>query len=177
LVTSSLDHWLHHWWLTHFILGHWRWAPIGLNISNGLLPCNGKARRFKSNSNQESTFLVANNALSYESVMSDRTNWETPRWKYDEYSCKFSLSMKPKFNRLAGERNHFWRLLLADFGKAPENNLVCGWRCQQQRGTCTQHNQATLPQLTVRLSISPVCWKQRIRCIVCKEIFVCGEVK
>jgi hypothetical protein len=52
-------------------------------------------------------------------------------------------------------------------------------RCQrqQQHGTCTQHNQSTLPQLTVRLSISLVCGKQRIGRIVWKEMFVCGEVK
>jgi hypothetical protein len=109
--------------------------------------------------------------------MSHRTSWETPRGRYDENIRKFSLSMKPKFNRPVGERNHFWRLLLADFGKALENSLVRGWRRQQQRGTRTQYNQTTLPQLTVRLSISPVCWKQRIRRIVWKEMFVCGEIK
>jgi hypothetical protein len=31
----------------------------------------------------------------------------TPRGRYDEHSDKFSLSMKPRFNRPAGERNHF----------------------------------------------------------------------
>jgi hypothetical protein len=41
--------------------------------------------------------------------------------------------MKPKFNRPVGERNHFCRLLLADFDNgarkqlaAPENSLVRG---------------------------------------------------
>ena len=67
------------------------------------------------------------------------TRWETPRGRFDEYSSKFSLSMKPRLNRPVGGRNHFWRLLLADFGRAH-------YRCQQQRGTCTQHNQTTLPQ-------------------------------
>jgi hypothetical protein len=87
-------------------------------------------------------------------LMSHRTRWETPRGRYDEHSSKFSLSMKPKFNRPVGERNHFWRLLRADFGRAH-------YRCQQQRGTCTQHNQTTLPQLTVRLSISLVLQKTK----------------
>jgi hypothetical protein len=82
----------------------------------------------------------------YRYLMSHRTRWETPRGKYDEHSSKFSLSMKPKFNLPVGERNHLWRLLLADFGRAH-------YRRQQQRGTYTQHNQTTLPQLTVRLSI------------------------
>jgi hypothetical protein len=46
-------------------------------------------------------------------LMSPRTRWETPRGRYDKHNSKFSLSMKPKFNRLVGERNHLWRLLLA----------------------------------------------------------------
>jgi hypothetical protein len=40
-------------------------------------------------------------------LMSHRTRWETPRGMYDEHNSKFSLSMKPKFNRPVGERNHF----------------------------------------------------------------------
>jgi hypothetical protein len=40
-------------------------------------------------------------------VMSHRTSWETPRGRYDEHISKFSLSMKPRFNRPVGERNHF----------------------------------------------------------------------
>jgi hypothetical protein len=87
-------------------------------------------------------------------LMSHRTRWETPRGRYDEHNSKFSLSMKPKFNRPVVERNHFWRLLLADFGRAH-------YRRQQQCGTCTQHNQTTLPQLTVRLSISLVLLKTK----------------
>jgi hypothetical protein len=106
-------------------------------------------------------------------LMSHRTHWETQRGRYEEHSSKFSLSMKPKFNRSVRERNHFWRLFLAS---ARRQLMARCWR-QQQRGTCTQHNQTALPQLTVRLSISLVCWKQRIRRIVWKEMFVCGEVK
>jgi hypothetical protein len=45
------------------------------------------------------------NGLRY--MMSHRTRWETPRGRYDEHNSKFSLSMKPKFNRPVGERNHF----------------------------------------------------------------------
>jgi hypothetical protein len=40
-------------------------------------------------------------------LMSHRTCWETPRGRYDKHSSKFSLGMKPKFNRSVGERNHF----------------------------------------------------------------------
>jgi hypothetical protein len=80
--------------------------------------------------------------------------------------------MKPKFNRPVGERNHFWRLLLTG---ARRQLMARCWR-QQQHGTRTQHNQTTLPQLAVRLSISLVCWKQRIIRRVWKKMFVCGEV-
>jgi hypothetical protein len=85
--------------------------------------------------------------------MSQRTSWETPRGRYDEHNSKFSLSMKPKFNRPVGERNYFERLLLADFGNGASEQsgawLTREPRHQHQRGTCTQHNQTTLPQLIV----------------------------
>jgi hypothetical protein len=64
--------------------------------------------------------------------------------------------MIPRFNRPVGEKNHFWRLLLADFGNSARRSL-------RWRGVCASsnvdpaHNQNTLPQLTVRLSISLVC--------------------
>jgi hypothetical protein len=48
-------------------------------------------------------------------------------------AVRFPSIMKPKFNRPVGERNHFWRLLLDDFGNgaweqltAPKNSLVRG---------------------------------------------------
>jgi hypothetical protein len=40
-------------------------------------------------------------------VMSQKTSWKTPRGRYDEHNSKFFLSMKSKFNRPVGERNHF----------------------------------------------------------------------
>jgi hypothetical protein len=40
-------------------------------------------------------------------LMSHMTRWETSRGRYDDHSSKFSLSMKPKFNRPVGERNQF----------------------------------------------------------------------
>jgi hypothetical protein len=36
-------------------------------------------------------------------------------------TLSFPTVMKPKFNRPVEERNHFWRLLLADLATAPEN--------------------------------------------------------
>jgi hypothetical protein len=65
--------------------------------------------------------------------------------------------MIPRFNRPVRERNHSRRLLLADLSTAPQDVFMARCLRQQQRGTCTQHNQDTLPQLTVKLLISPVC--------------------
>jgi hypothetical protein len=39
----------------------------------------------------------------------------TPRGRCDEHINNFSLSIKPKFNRPVGERNHFRKLLLTGF--------------------------------------------------------------
>jgi hypothetical protein len=84
-------------------------------------------------------------------LMSHRTSWETPRGRYDEHSGKFFLSMKPRFNRTSRRKK--------SLPKVAASWLLVGRTTgvSQQRGTCTQHNQNTLPQLTVRLSISPVC--------------------
>ena len=60
--------------------------------------------------------------------------WETPRGRYDAVQRKVSLSMKPRFIELVG---------------AATLQKVVGGRTAQhdhQRGTCTQHNQTTLPQ-------------------------------
>jgi hypothetical protein len=45
----------------------------------------------------------------------------TPRGRYDEHSGKSSLSMKPWFIELVGERTNFRRLMLAGFTTASEN--------------------------------------------------------
>jgi hypothetical protein len=66
-------------------------------------------------------------------LMSHRTSWGTPRGRYDEHSSKFSLSMKTRFNRPVGERNHFRRLLLADFGNDAR-------RCLWWHGVCASSN-------------------------------------
>ena len=68
-----------------------------------------------------------------------RACWETPRGRYDEHNSKFSLSKKPRFNRPVGEESRFRRCCCLTIGRAH-------YRRQKQRGTCTQHNQNTLPQ-------------------------------
>jgi hypothetical protein len=42
-------------------------------------------------------------------------------------TVSFPSVMIPRFNRLVGERNHFRRLLLADFGNGAREGLVCGF--------------------------------------------------
>jgi hypothetical protein len=89
--------------------------------------------------------------------MSHRTSWKPQEKGMMSTTVNLPSVMIPRFNRPVGERNHSQRLLLVDFATAPEGVLMAWCLRRQQRGTCTQHNQNTLPQLTVRLSISPVC--------------------
>jgi hypothetical protein len=86
----------------------------------------------------------------------------SPKGRFDEYSSEFSLSKKPRFNRI--------------LEKAKLKKVMLALLCQLQRGTCTQHNQILCSQLTMRLSISPVCCKQRNKRIEWKAIVVCEKV-
>jgi hypothetical protein len=45
----------------------------------------------------------------------------TPRGRYDEHNNKSSLSMKPRFIELVGERTNFRRLMLAGLATASDN--------------------------------------------------------
>jgi hypothetical protein len=45
----------------------------------------------------------------------------TPRERYDEHNSKSSLSMKPRFIELVGERTIFQRLMLAGLATPPDN--------------------------------------------------------
>jgi hypothetical protein len=49
------------------------------------------------------------------------TRLGTPRGRYDEHISKSSLSMKPRFIELVGERTNFRRLMLAGLAIAPDN--------------------------------------------------------
>jgi hypothetical protein len=91
----------------------------------------------------------------------------TPRGRYDEHNSKSSLSMKPRFIKLVGEKTNFQRLMLAGLASAPDNlymapyleRFLLVWNLHTTQPS-------TLPQLTVRFSISPVCCKQRIKRIM-----------
>jgi hypothetical protein len=95
------------------------------------------------------------------------TQLETQREGYDENNNKSSLSMRSRFIEPVGERSNFRRLMLAGFAIAPDN--VCMAPCLgisfAPAATWNLHTTqpSTLSQLTVRLSISPVCCKQRIK--------------
>jgi hypothetical protein len=92
---------------------------------------------------------------------------ETPREGYDEHSSKSSLSMRPRFIEPLGERTNFRRLMLASFAIAPDNVCMapCPGHSFAPAATWNLHTTqpSTLSQLTVRLSISPVCCEQRIK--------------
>jgi hypothetical protein len=92
---------------------------------------------------------------------------ETPREGYDEHSSKSSLSVKPRFIEPVGERANFRRLMLASFATALDNVCMapCPGRSFAPAAMWNLHTTqpSTLSQLTVRLSISPVCCKQRIK--------------
>jgi hypothetical protein len=48
------------------------------------------------------------------------TQLGSPRGRYDEYSSKFSLSKKPRFNRIQ-EKAKLQKVMLASFATAPDN--------------------------------------------------------
>jgi hypothetical protein len=94
----------------------------------------------------------------------------TPRGRYDEHSSKSSHSMKPRFIQLVGERTNFRRLMLAGLVSAPDNLYMAPYlgRSFAPAATWNLHTTqpSTLLQLTVRLPISSVCCKQRIKRIM-----------
>jgi hypothetical protein len=92
---------------------------------------------------------------------------ETPREGYDEHNSKSSISVKPRFIEPVGERTNFRRLMLANFMTALDN-LYMAPRPGRSFARAAMWNlhttqPSTLFQLIVRLSISPVCCKQRIK--------------
>jgi hypothetical protein len=107
------------------------------------------------------------------------TQLGTPRGRYDEHSSKFSLSKKLRFIDPVGKKLNLrrWCLLASRQLQTIYNTPRPGFALhQQQRGTCTQHNQVLCSQLTMRLSISPVCYKQRYERIEWKTVVVCEKV-
>jgi hypothetical protein len=92
----------------------------------------------------------------------------TPRWRYDEHSNKSSLSYETKVYRTSRRKPYFrrWCLLasrqLRTIYKASHPGL-----CFALAATWNLHTTQprTLPQLMMRLSVSPVCCKQRIESI------------
>jgi hypothetical protein len=102
-------------------------------------------------------------------LMSDRTRWETPRGRYDEHNSKFSLSMKPKFNRPVGEKNHFWKVVASWLWQGALPVSATTWNLYT-----TQPNYFA-PTYSEVVNLTGFCWKQRIRRMVWKEMFVCSE--
>jgi hypothetical protein len=74
--------------------------------------------------------------------------------------------VKPRYIEPVGE-SQLQKVMLASFvtlwTRAPDTTACQRVAFhQKQRETCTQHNQELCSQLTMSLSISPVCYKQRI---------------
>jgi hypothetical protein len=96
----------------------------------------------------------------------DYTPLGTPRGRYDEHNSKSSLSCETKVYQTSRRKPNFrrWCLLasrqLRTIYKAP-----CPGLCFAPVAIWNLHTTQprTLPQLTMRLSISPVCCKQRIK--------------
>jgi hypothetical protein len=92
-------------------------------------------------------------------------SWETPSGKYDEHSGKSFPSVR---NQGLSVRRRADNTTEGDACKLRDSSGQFIWRlvqallCEQQRGICTQHNQILCSQLAMRLSISPVCLKQRV---------------
>jgi hypothetical protein len=92
---------------------------------------------------------------------------ETPREGYDEHSSKSSLSMRPRFIEPVGERTKLPKVDSPSFATALDNLYMapCPGLSFAPAARWNLHttHPSTLSQLTVRLSISSVCCKQRIK--------------
>ena len=103
-------------------------------------------------------------------------SWKTPREGFYEYSSKVFPQLRNQGMSIRRGRSQYdwrWCLLACDSSGQFIGRLVRALLCERQRGTCTQHNQILCSQLTMRLSISPVCCKQRNECIEWKIVIVC----
>jgi hypothetical protein len=98
-----------------------------------------------------------------------KAHWEPQEEGMMSTAASLPSVMKPRFNQTSRRKPNFRRwCLLALWHSRQGHQITACWRVafhQQQRETCTQHNQELCSQLTMRLSISPVCCKQRIECI------------
>jgi hypothetical protein len=89
----------------------------------------------------------------------------TPSARYDEHSSKFFPQLETKVYRSKKKKANTTE---GDACKLRDSSGQFIWRivqallCEQQRGTCIKHNQVLCSQLAMRLSISPVCLKQRV---------------
>ena len=88
--------------------------------------------------------------------------WRVQQQVFPQFETKV---IKP-----VGEKNHFWRLSTRQK------------KCYAGSSDCwlePTHNITNIlcPNLTVRVSILPACWKQRIRRIVWKLMFDCRKLK
>jgi hypothetical protein len=133
-----------------------------------ILPSTHFKRRY-SNKTHKNPFIIGYMSLcGWLAVLSHPVG--NPKRKVWWAQRQVSLSMKSRFNRTSRRKKQLPKVdasWLGDDSRQFVYGAYLGVALrQQQRGTCTQHNQSTLPQLAVRLSISPVWCKQRIKRIM-----------
>ena len=76
---------------------------------------------------------------------------------YDEYSNKFSLSMKPRFNPTSRRRESLLKVLLADFSNGARKVLLTVDVANNNLEPAHNTTKILCPNDSVRVSISPVC--------------------
>jgi hypothetical protein len=105
------------------------------------------------------------------------SSWEPQEEGMMSTAASSSLSKKPRFvSPGKSQMSEGDACKLRDSSEQFIRRLVQALLCERQRGTCTQHNQILCPQLTMRLSISLVCLKQRNERIEWKAIVICEKV-
>jgi hypothetical protein len=91
--------------------------------------------------------------------------YQTPSGRCDEHSSKFFPQLETKVYQSGEEKANTTK---GDACKLRDSSgqfiwcLIQALPCEQQCGTYTQPNRVLCSQLTMRLSISPVCLKQRV---------------
>jgi hypothetical protein len=103
------------------------------------------------------------------------SSWEPQEEGMMSTAARFSLSKKPRFINPKGKKPNDWRwcLLACDSSRQFIRRLVQCFALPAATRNMQTHNQILCSQLTIRLSISPVCCKQRNDRIEWKAVIVC----
>ena len=81
----------------------------------------------------------------------------TPRGRYDEHNSKFSISIKPRFNRSSRRSESLLKVLLADFSNGVRKVLLAVDVANSNLEPAHNTTKILCPNDSVRVSISLVC--------------------